>query len=159
REQPGARQVPRWTMPALVVGVASLSLLTIVGGSEVKGKGTVPFDRSTVISTRSAGLGASAEDLAPRTPATLPSAPPPPDPVPAPPRPHPAHENPAASPPARQRRRAHMAAAEPPVAPAPPPKPSATPSPKPAPLVVNIGTRIAAILTEPVVTGAALAPA
>ena len=30
---------------------------------------------------------------------------------------------------------------------------------KPPPLVINIGTRIAAVLTDPVVTGAALAPA
>ena len=35
-------------------------------GPRPPGKGSVPFDRSTVISTRTAGLGASAEDLAPR---------------------------------------------------------------------------------------------
>src|SRR5262249_52477233 len=112
REQPGARQVPRWTMPALVVGVASLSLLTIVGGSEVKGKGTARFDRSTVSRTRSAGRGPRAEARAPPTPATLPSPPPPAAPFPAPPRERliPRHEKPAASCPDCQRRRADMAA-------------------------------------------------
>ncbi len=32
------------------------------------------------------------------------------------------------------------------------------PTPKPAPLVINVGTRIPALLTDPVITGAALAP-
>jgi hypothetical protein len=70
REQPDARRVPRWTTPALVVAVASVSLLGALRGSEVKGTGSLSFDRSTVISTRTAGLGASAEDLAPQATAT-----------------------------------------------------------------------------------------
>jgi hypothetical protein len=160
QEQPGARRVPRWTVPALVVGLASVSLLTVLGGTEVKGKGTVPFDRSTVISTRTAGLGASAEDLAPRTPTKMEPAPmpePPIDrPVPEPRRPM-RREKPAVSCPECDRRRAALAAAE--SMPTSTPEPSPSPTPTPAPLVVNIGTRVEAMLTEPVVTGAALAPA
>ena len=55
-----------------------MSLLSVIGGTEATGKGSVPFDRSTVISTRTAGLAASAEELAPRTatPLTLPTPPP-----------------------------------------------------------------------------------
>jgi len=66
REQPDPSRVPRWTMPALVVGVASVSLLGLLGRTDAKGKGNLPFDHSTVISTRTPGLGANAEDLAPR---------------------------------------------------------------------------------------------
>jgi hypothetical protein len=66
KDQPDPRRIPRWTVPALAVGLASVSLLSINGGTGATGKGSVPFDRSTVISTRTAGLGASAEDLAPR---------------------------------------------------------------------------------------------
>jgi len=166
KEQPGARHLPRWTMPALVVGVASLSLLTILGGSEVKGKGTVPFDRATVISTRSAGLGASAEDLAPRAPARAASAISPDDPSLAslrerPESPEPRRvarrEKPAGACPECDKRRAALASLE--ATPTPGPTPTPSPSAKPAPLVINIGTRVEAVLTEPVVTGAALAPA
>jgi hypothetical protein len=39
------------------------------------------------------------------------------------------------------------------------PTPSPTPSPTPAPLTVNVGTRLDAVLTDPIVTGAAFAPA
>ena len=60
QEQPPRHQVPRWTVPVLAVGAASFSLLNLTGGTEAKGRGTVPFDRSTVVSTRTAGLGASA---------------------------------------------------------------------------------------------------
>jgi hypothetical protein len=164
-EQPDPHRVPRWTMPAIVVGVASVSLLSILGGSEVKGKGTLPFDRSTVISTRTAGLGASAEDLAPRavpTPPSMPSADDPPvaalrdqRDLPEPKRPR--RERPAASCPECDKRRAAMLSPDPALAPEPSPIPS--PPEKPAPLVINIGTRVQAVLTEPVVTGAALAPA
>src|SRR5258707_14617990 len=80
KEQPDPYRVPRWTMPAVVLGVASVALLSILGGSEVKGKGTLPFDRSTVISAATAGLGARAEDLAPRAVPTPPSMPSPDDP-------------------------------------------------------------------------------
>ncbi len=77
RERPEGRRIPRWTVPALVVGVGSISLLSVLGGSAPSG-GSVPFDRSTVMSTRTAGLGASAEDLAPGAgtapPATLTSS-------------------------------------------------------------------------------------
>ena len=55
REQPDPRRVPRWTVPVLVVGVASVSLFGLFGGTAAKGKGNLPFDRSTVISTRTAG--------------------------------------------------------------------------------------------------------
>jgi type IV secretory pathway VirB10-like protein len=162
REQPGPRRVPRWTVPALVVGLASVSLLTVLGGTEVKGKGTVPFDRSTVISTRTAGLGASAEDLAPRTTPTLAPAP-----TPEPtterlelePRRPIRRAKPEANCPECDRRRAALAASASPWAAEPTPEPSPSPTPKPAPMVINIGTRVEALLTEPVVTGAALAPA
>src|SRR5262245_42537556 len=70
REQPEATRQPRWLVPAVVVVLSSVSLFSLIGGSEAKGPGSVPFDRSTLISTRSAGLGASAEDLAPRVPVT-----------------------------------------------------------------------------------------
>jgi len=45
--------------------------------------------------------------------------------------------------------------------PEPQPSPSVSPSPpeKPLPLVINMGTRLEAVLTDPVITGAALAPA
>jgi hypothetical protein len=44
--------------------------------------------------------------------------------------------------------------------PSPDPSPTSTALPeKPAPLLVNVGTRVQAVLTDPVVTGAALAPA
>src|SRR5262249_55925833 len=85
REQPDAGRIPRWTTPVIVVAVASVSLLGALRGSEVKGTGSLPFDRSTVISTRTAGLGASAEDLAPqalRTPVPIPPIEPSPVPVP-----------------------------------------------------------------------------
>ena len=36
---------------------------------------------------------------------------------------------------------------------------SPTPPPKPPPIIVNVGTRVDAVLTDPVVTGIALAPA
>src|SRR5262249_9744085 len=52
-----------------------------------------------------------------------------------------------------------LAASEAALAPTPTPQPSPSPTPTPAPLVVNIGTRVEAVLTEPIVTGAALAPA
>ncbi len=166
KQQPDPYRVPRWTMPAVVVGVASVSLLSILGGSEVKGKGTLPFDRSTVISTRTAGLGASAEDLAPRAVPTPPSMPSPDDPpvaalhdrreLPEPKRAQ-RRERPAASCPECDKRRAAMFPPDQALAPEPSPIPS--PPEKPAPLVINIGTRVQAVLTEPVVTGAALAPA
>src|SRR5687767_13553105 len=82
REQPAPRRVPKWTLPVVVVGVASVSLLGVLGGPDAKGKGNVPFDRSTVISTRTAGLGASAEDLAPRAPSPVPAPLAEPPPVP-----------------------------------------------------------------------------
>jgi hypothetical protein len=162
RERPEARRVPRWTMPALVVGVASVSLFSMIGGTEATGKGSVPFDRSTVISTRTAGLGASAEDLAPRaTPSPLPT---------------PDLGAPAVQPPVRKERKPRRApaAAKAPACPdcdkrraaliLPGPTPEAEPSPTPSPtppppLTINVGTRVEAVLTDPVVTGAAFAPA
>ena len=165
KDQPDPRRIPRWTVPALAVGLASVSLLSINGGTEATGKGSVPFDRSTVISTRTAGLGASAEDLAPRRePSAAPNLVVEPSPAAAaqlseraePRRP----SRPASGKRARpDRRRADLAD----VLSTRPQEPESPPSPpapeKPPPLVVNIGTRIAAVLTDPVVTGAALAPA
>lgn len=60
-----SRRLPRWSVPAAVVGFASVSLMSMLGNTEARGRGAVPFDRATLISTRTAGLGASAEDLAP----------------------------------------------------------------------------------------------
>jgi Bacterial conjugation TrbI-like protein len=163
REQPDPRRVPRWTVPALVVGVASVSLLGLLGRTDAKGKSSLPFDRSTVISTRTAGLGASAEDLAPRpAPSPLLAALADPTPALATPLPEPRRairrETPASACPECDRRRAALARLEPsPIAelsPSPPPPPE-----KPLPLVINVGTRVQAVLTDPVVTGAALAPA
>ena len=163
REQPEPRRVPRWTVPALVVGVASVSLLSVLGGTDAKGRGNLPFDRSTVISTRTAGLGASAEDLAPRA-APSPLLEPLADPSPAPASPPPRRstrrdKSSAPACPDCERRRAALARMEPSPAPELSPAPPATPPEKPLPLVINIGTRIQAVLTDPVVTGAALAPA
>jgi hypothetical protein len=162
REQPEPRRVPRWTMPALVVGVASVSLLSVLGGTDAKGKGNLPFDRSTVISTRTAGLGASAEDLAPRA-APSPLLSPLADPSPAPGLPEPRRsaprEKPAPSCPECEKRRAALARMEPSPTPELSPSPPEAPPEKPLALVINIGTRIQAVLTDPVVTGAALAPA
>jgi hypothetical protein len=167
REQPDPRRVPRWTMPALVVGVGSVSLLSLIGGTDAKGKGNLPFDRSTVISTRTAGLGASAEDLAPRvapspTLAPLDVASPPPalsDQAPSETRRAPRRERQAAARPDYEKRRAAQARIEPTPSPEPPPSPVASLPEKPPAAVVNIGTRVQAVLTDPVVTGAALAPA
>ena len=33
KEQPAHTRVPRWTVPALVVGIASVSLLNVIGGT------------------------------------------------------------------------------------------------------------------------------
>jgi len=173
RDQPDPRRVPRWTVPSLVVGLASASLLSVMGRTEPSGRGSVPFDRSTVISTRSAGFGASAEDLAPRP---MPAAIPMPSPdasAPAPPqrqpRPEPrraergADRLPAACPDCDKRRAAHQfnvsTLPESELAPEPPPSVPPSPPEKPLPLVINIGTRIEAVLSNPVITGAALAPA
>jgi hypothetical protein len=162
KQQSEPSRVPRWTLPALVVGIASVSLLNVIGGTEARGKSNVPFDRSTVVSTRSAGLGASAEDLAPRAP-TAPPIPEASEPVVRKPRkaePRPAARQDSATPacPECDKRRAMLAALEAP--PTPDPTPTATPPPeKPAPLLINVGTRVEAVLTDPVVTGAALAPA
>jgi hypothetical protein len=164
REQPDPRRVPRWTVPVLVVGVASVSLLGLLGRTDAKGKSSLPFDRSTVISTRTAGLGASAEDLAPHaTPSPLLPALDPtsalttPEPT-EPPRPaHREKAGPAC--PECEKRRAALARLEPTPPPEPSPTPSVAPPEKPLPLVINVGTRIQAVLTDPLVTGAALAPA
>jgi hypothetical protein len=174
QEQPPRHQVPRWTVPLLAVGVASFSLLNLTGGTDAKGRGTVPFDRSTVVSTRTAGLGASAEDLAPR-PAPTPSplagsalevlpAVPSPDPLAVldrrPPAPVKRERVRAGCPECDQRREAMRRAAELEAqAQAAQPEPSPTPTPKPPPLIVNVGTRVDAVLTDPVVTGITLAPA
>jgi hypothetical protein len=167
REQPEARRLPRWTVPALVVAAASVSLFSVIGGSATTAKGSVPFDRSTVISTRTAGLGASPEDLVPRQPATPPGPPLAPSltpgprvrrsarpalrEVPGPTRPCPGCD-------ARRKALAGLEPA-PPTQPPPSPSPSPTPTPKPAPLIINVGTRVDAVLSDPVVTGAAFAPA
>ncbi len=171
REQPDARRVPRWTVPALVVGAASVSLYGVLGGNASTGKGRVPFDRSTVISTRTAGLGASAEDLAPRPPAAA-VAPPEMPAAPALPksrtsrRSAPQAERTGAACPDCEKRRAALAEGSvldprqepsslPPARPIPP---SSTPK-KPSPLTINLGTRVEAVLSDPIVTGAAFAPA
>jgi hypothetical protein len=173
REQPEPRRVPKWTLPVLVVGAASVSLLSVLGGTDAKGKGTVPFDRSTVISTRTAGLGASAEDLAPRaapSPVLTHLAEPPPAPAvrdPGPSEPRRTLRREEQRPACRdcEKRRAALARIEPTPTPEPSPTPLASPSPlvpppeEPLPVVINIGTRVQAVLTDPVVTGAALAPA
>src|SRR6266568_1144831 len=165
RDQPDPRRVPRWTVPSLVVGLASVSLLGVMGRTEPKGRGSVPFDRSTVISTRTAGLGASAQDLAPRSLA-LPS---PEAPSPAPPQRLARPERrravrdgdmpPAACPDCEKRRAARQLMESPPPEPEPPPSVSPAPPEKPLPPVINMGTRVEAVLTNPVITGAALAPA
>src|SRR5260221_7419744 len=161
RDQPDPRRVPRWTVPGLVVGLASASLLSVIGRTEPTGRGSVPFDRSTVISTRTAGLGASAEDLAPRPAATaLPM--PPESPAPAPvdrqARPEPrlaargGDKSRAACPDCERRRAAHqLLESSPPEAELPPSVPP--PPEKAPPLVINMGTRVEAVLTDPVITG------
>jgi type IV secretory pathway VirB10-like protein len=176
QEQAPRHQVPRWTVPALAIGLASFSLFNMTGGTEAKGRGTVPFDRSTVVSTRTAGLGASAEDLAPRP---APSSSPLDALVPVAVRPSPSPDALAVldrrppAPPRRERTRgacpecdarreamrraAELEAQE--QARAAQPEPSPTSTPKPPPLIVNVGTRVEAVLTDPVVTGIALAPA
>ncbi len=170
RDQPDPRRVPRWTVPSLVVGLASASLLGVMGRTEPSGRGSVPFDRSTVISTRSTGFGASAEDLAPRP---MPAAIPMPSPdasAPAPPqrqaRPESHRAGRGADRPAgascldcNKRRPPHELIDSAPPEPEPPPSVSPSPPEKPLPLVINIGTRIEAVLSNPVITGAALAPA
>ena len=172
KEQPGPRRLPRWAVPLAVVLVASFAVFGLIDASETRAHGNVPFARSAVISTRTAGLAASAEDLAPRPVATLP----PPDfaklqPSP-PPQARPPEPRPGLAPrkttspvcPECEKRKARMLAAEralPQLTPAPlePPAPAPTPTPKPPPLVVNVGARFQAVLTDPVITGAAFAPA
>ncbi len=139
KDHPDPRRIPRWTVPTLAVGLASVSLL-INGRTEATGKGSVPFDRSTVISTRTAGLGASAEDLAPRSaPSTAPTLEPlsaVATPIPERPEPRPAARGKKAGGacPDCDKRRAALAD------------------------VLSTPPQ-AAVLTDPVVTGAALAPA
>jgi hypothetical protein len=166
KDHPDPRRIPRWTVPTLAVGLASVSLLSINGGTEATGKGSVPFDRSTVISTRTAGLGASAEDLAPRSaPSTAPTLEPlsaAPTLVPERPEPRPTARGKKAGGacPDCDRRRAAALADVLSTPPQEPETPQPTPEPeKPPPMVINVGTRISAVLTDPVVTGAALAPA
>lgn len=174
REQPGTRRLPRWTVPALVVCAASVSLFGVLGGSASTEKGRVPFDRSTVISTRTAGLGASAEDLAPRPPNAPSMAPPQMPAAPTVPQPRAPRRSAAPTPrtttacPECDKRRAALArlgSVEPPQeqepSSLPPARPIPAPSPskKPSPLTINLGTRIEAVLTDPIVTGAAFAPA
>ena len=172
-EQPGPRRLPRWVVPLAVVVVASFAVFGLLDASETRAHGTVPFARSAVISTRTAGLGASAEDLAPRPAPTLP----PPDFSKLQPSPLPDQKAPQAraelthktTPPACpecERRKARMLAAQRAVAQPTPiplatpvPVPIPTPTPKPPPLVVNVGARFQAVLTDPVITGAAFAPA
>jgi hypothetical protein len=170
KDQQAPRRVPRWTVPVLVVTFASVSLLGLMDGTDARTSGGVPFDRSNVMSTRTAGLGASAEDLAPPRPPVLPT-PEPFEPAIAP-SPSPAEDlelkprrrirrpSTESDCPDCDRRRAAMKLAEASrlnEVSVPPPLP--TPTPKPAPLVINIGTRVDAVLTDPVVTGIALAPA
>ena len=172
KDQPTPHRMPRWSIPALAVGVASFSLMNLMGGTEATGRGSVPFDRSTVVSTRTAGLGASAEDLAPRPSSPLPALAPVFELTPASPRPDALNvldRRPA--PPKRERargecpecdkrREAMRRAVEAEMAPPSPQiEASPTPPPKPPPIVVNVGTRVDAVLTDPVVTGIALAPA
>jgi hypothetical protein len=154
-------------VPTLAVGAACVSLLSINGGTEATGKGSVPFDRSNVISTRTAGVSASAEDLAPRpSPTLLPSPAVEPTPAPTararggparPRRPAPDRDKASAACPECDKRRA--AALQEAPSPTPEPEPSPSPPEKPLPVVINVGTRVEAVLTDPVVTGAALAPA
>lgn len=169
KDQQSPRRVPRWTVPVLVVAFASVSLLGVMDGTDARPSGAVPFDRSNVMSTRTAGLGASAEDLAPRPAPVLPT--PPGFEALAAPSPSPAEElevKPRRTNRSKRadkdcpdcdRRRAAMKLAETPPAELTVPQPLPTPTPKPVPLVINIGTRVDAVLTDPVVTGLALAPA
>lgn len=169
REQPEAHRVPRWTVPAVVVGAASVSLFSVIGGTDGTGRGSVPFDRSTVLSTRTAGLGASAEDLAPhRLPSRRPIPPAEPSPTPAPRnrqerqttrRAAQSGNKSAPACPDCERRRAALPVPDSAPTPEPSPFPSPSPLPEAPPLVINIGSRIEAVLTDPVVTGAAFAPA
>ncbi len=173
RETPGVHRVPRWALPAAAVLIGSFSVFGLLDANDARKQGNVPFDRSTVISTRTAGLGASPEDLEPRpTPAPLP----PPTLAPAAPgeglrRPQTPRGGGLAGPSQRragrpdcpecEARQARMLAAEQSSLTSPTPAPAVpapTPKPKAAPLVVNVGTRIPAVLTDPVITGAALAP-
>src|SRR5262249_58893819 len=55
------------------------------------------------------------------------------------------------------KRRAALAGLGP--SPTPEPEPLPAPLEKPLPAVINVGTRVDAVLTDPVITGAALAPA
>lgn len=174
REQPSARRFPRWAVPALVVGAASVSLFGVLGGNASTEKGRVPFDRSTVISTRTAGLGASAEDLAPHPPHAASVAPPEMPAAPGPPQSRPPRRpalqtgRSATACPECDKRRAALArlgsvevlqeqepSSLPPARPVPAPLQAVTPSP----LTINLGTRVEAVLTDPIVTGAAFAPA
>ena len=173
KEQPGPRRLPRWALPLAVVLVASFAVFGLIDAGETRARGNVPFARSAVISTRTAGLGASAEDLAPRPAPTLP----PPDfarlqPSAPPLQARPPQPRPGLAPrkttspvcPECEARRARMlaaerAAAQPTPAPLVAPVPAPTPTPKPPPLVVNVGARFQAVLTDPVITGAAFAPA
>ena len=174
KEQPEPTRLPRWTLPALVVGAASLAMISLLGGTEARARGSVPFDRATVLSTRTAGLGANAEDLAPRAtpaPMTIPEAPEPKPVAMLAELDHTHGEERPTPPPAKARKPREKcvgcdaAAAKSksdvqPVAIA-----EVTPPPvivvpeKPAPVIVNVGTRLEAVLTDPVITGAALAPA
>jgi hypothetical protein len=166
RRQPEPRRLPRWTAPTAVVVVGTLSLLSFLGSSEATGRSALPFDRSTLISTRTAGLGANAEDLAPPKKSAPPGAPIKADPILMPERPLAAkreaprtERQPAAAPRCIDCDKRQLAS------PSPDPELAAVPVPtpavpeKPAPVVINVGTRLQAVLAEPLITGAAMAPA
>ena len=174
KEQPEPTRLPRWTLPAVVVTVASLAMLSLLGGTEARDRGSVPFDRATVLSTRTAGLGANAEDLAPRAtpaPITIPEVPEPtPSAVLAELDHKHAEERPTPPPVKPRKPREKCVGCDVPrpkakrdvepivVAEAAPPPVIVIPE-KPAPVIINVGTRLEALLSDPVITGAALAPA
>jgi hypothetical protein len=169
RRQPEPRRVPRWAVPVAAVAFGTFSLASLLGSTPATGRGGVPFDRGTVISTRTAGLGANAEDLAPprKQPQPIAASDPmlvsvaepsvPKKPAQAPVRPRPL---PTPSPLCLDCEKRQLAASRPVEEPIEHAQPLAPVVPeKPAPIVINVGTRMEAVLAEPVITGAALAPA
>jgi type IV secretory pathway VirB10-like protein len=171
-----ALELPRWGAPVAVIGVGAMGVMMLLAQQDGPSQSRVGFDKSTVISTGTVGVQASAEELIPPRPARPPS---PEAPALVPPDPH-LHE-PAATPtapPVTEKPARRLSAAPRPTRSAQPcttcgrtdgdesdaalaaaagPSPQPTPSGPPK-AALNVGTRFSAVLAYPVNTAFGGAP-
>lgn len=169
-----AFEVPRWGMPVAVLGLGAMAAMALLGSQERPASSRVNFDKSSVISTGSVGVQASAAELMPvaqpspepATPAAelaslMPSpAPHTHAPSPAPPSPRPPRA--AATKPRSaagkctncDARKVADGGVGPVAASSPAPELAVAPSPSPEPPkpALNVGSRFPAVLAFPVKT-------